>query len=116
VRRVLRPGFPFIFAITHPCFNTSRARWTTWEGRPAREVSAYFEERIWQSDNPDGVRGKVGEHHRMLSTYLNALLSAGFSLERLAEPLSTGERAQTIPGTREIPTILAVRASITLGG
>ncbi|HAL49192.1 MAG TPA: class I SAM-dependent methyltransferase, partial [Dehalococcoidia bacterium] len=46
----------------------------------------YFAEGFWRSENPDGVRGKVGAHHRTLSTYLNGLVEAGLSLERLVEP------------------------------
>jgi hypothetical protein len=36
--------------------------------------------------NPDGVRIRVGSSHRTLSTYLNALIDAGFSLELAVEP------------------------------
>jgi hypothetical protein len=32
------------------------------------------------------VRIRVGASHRTLSTYLNALIDAGFSLERVVEP------------------------------
>jgi hypothetical protein len=32
------------------------------------------------------VRIRVGSSHRTLSTYLNALIDAGFSLERVVEP------------------------------
>ena len=108
VHRLLKPGGWFVFAITHPCFQTSRSRWTTWDdGAPAREVSAYFTEGFWQSDNPSGVRGRVGEHHRTLSTYLNTLLAAGLRIERLTEPQASGANE---PGNREVPTLLLVRA------
>jgi hypothetical protein len=42
-------------------------------------VSEYLTERFWRSSSPDGVR-RVGNHHRTLSTYLNALGQAGFVL------------------------------------
>jgi len=108
VHRLLRPDGWFVFAITHPCYQTSRSRWTTWDdGSPAREVSAYFAEGYWQSDNRSGVRGKVGEHHRTLSTYLNTLIAASLRLERIAEPQTMGESE---PGNHEVPTLLLVRA------
>jgi 2-polyprenyl-3-methyl-5-hydroxy-6-metoxy-1,4-benzoquinol methylase len=110
VHRLLKPGGWFVFAITHPCFQTSRSRWTTLDdGSPAREVSAYFAEGFWQSDNPSGVRGQVGEHHRTLGAYLNTLLAAGLALERIAEPQATGEAATHEPGNREVPSLLLVR-------
>ena len=34
-----------------------------------------------------GVRGHVGSYHRMLSTYVNDLIAAGFRLDRIEEPV-----------------------------
>jgi hypothetical protein len=85
VRRILKPGGWLVFAITHPCFETPHAQWTPLpdpEHATARIVTGYFDERQWFSSNPDGVRSRVGDHHRMLSTYLNTLSAAGFALER----------------------------------
>jgi len=110
-RRILKPGGWFVFAITHPCFQTPHSYWlTTDDGSVKRVVDGYFAEKIWTSSNPHGVRGRVGEHHRMLSTYLNTLASANFALERMLEPLATGERVRQQPGNREVPSQLLVRA------
>jgi len=110
-RRILRPGGWFVFAITHPCFQTPHAHWLTMDdGSVKRVVDGYFDERVWTSSNPHGVRGLVGEHHRMLSTYLNTLASAGFALERMLEPLASGERARQEPGNQGVPSLLLVRA------
>ena len=79
VRRTINPDGWFVFSITHPCFQTPVSRWIiTEEGTTAREVGEYFVEGYWRSDNVHGVRGKVGAHHRTLSTYLNSLSEAGF--------------------------------------
>ncbi|MEO7003603.1 MAG: class I SAM-dependent methyltransferase [Ktedonobacterales bacterium] len=108
VYRLLKPGGWFVFAITHPCYQTSRSRWTTWnDGSPAREVSAYFTEGYWQSENTSGVRGQVGEYHRTLGAYLNTLIAAGLRIERISEPQAMGDNE---PGNREVPTLLLVRA------
>lgn len=111
-RRILKPGGWLIFAITHPCFELPQARWiTTDNGQIARAVRGYFQEGNWKSDG-GGIRSRVGAHHRMLSTYLNALVTANFALERMLEPMATGERAEQVPGNREVPSLLLIRARL----
>jgi ubiquinone/menaquinone biosynthesis C-methylase UbiE len=91
VRRVLKPGGWFVFAVTHPCFQSPPA-------------GGYSGERFWRSDNPNGVRGKVGAIHRPLSAYLNALARAGLYPVRCEEPLEAG---------RDVPAILMLRCEKT---
>jgi ubiquinone/menaquinone biosynthesis C-methylase UbiE len=111
IRRVLREDGWLIITITHPCFEVSRGRWTTRsDGTAVREVTGYFDEGYWRSDNPHGVRGQVGAYHRTLSTYLNALVDAAFRLERILEPKAMGKRAEQVPGNREVPSIMLIRA------
>lgn len=110
VSRVLRPAGWFVATITHPCFQTPDSDWVSGpHGRVGRRVHGYFVERFWRSNNPDSVRGRVGEHHRMLSTYVNTFAEAGFVLERLHEPEATGQRAEQEPGNRQVPSILTMR-------
>lgn len=111
VRRILRPGGWFVFAITHPCFQTPRARWARMEdGAITRQVGDYFNERFWYAENSSGVRGQVGEYHRTLSTYLNTLIAAGLRLDRLEEPAATGPTADREPENASVPSLLLVRA------
>ncbi len=77
-----------------------------------RIVTGYFAEREWFSSNPDGVRSRVADHHRMLSTYLNQLAAAGFVLERTLEPGPSARQAERVPGNREVPTLLLIRAQV----
>ena len=73
IRRVLRDDGWFVFVIGHPCFLAPDAELTErTDGRAAVALTGYFDERFWRSSNPNGVRC-AGNHHRMLSTYLNAL-------------------------------------------
>ncbi len=117
VRRILAPGGWFVFAIPHPCFDTPHAEWTDLPD-PAhpvgRIVTGYLDERLWLSSRryggAPGVRGRVAEQHRMLSTYLNVLSASGFILERTVEPGPSARQAEQVPGNREIPTLLLVRA------
>ena len=116
VRRILKPGGWFAFAISHPCFETPHAQWVPLpdsEHALGRTVTGYFEERAWISSNPDGVRSRVADHHRMLSTYLNQLCDAGFVLERTLEPGPSARQAELVPGNREVPTLLLIRAHLS---
>jgi ubiquinone/menaquinone biosynthesis C-methylase UbiE len=111
VRRVLVPGGWFAFCITHPCFQTPNSRWLDRDNNgTSREVWGYFDEEFWVSDNPLGVRSRVGAHHRTLSTYANTLVEAGFALQHISEPQATGHVASRIPGYEQVPAILLMKA------
>jgi ubiquinone/menaquinone biosynthesis C-methylase UbiE len=110
VHRVLKPNGWFVATITHPCFQMPGARWIEKDNqRVVREVTGYFEEGYWESGNPDSVRAQIGEHHRTLSTYVNTFAVAGMVLQRLDEPVACGDRAASVPGNLEIPSILSMR-------
>ena len=72
-------------------------------------MSAYFTEGYWRSDARLGPPGKVGAYHRMLSTYVNALVAVGLTIEQMAEPRLTGPAAERRPVWAEVPGALAVR-------
>lgn len=80
---VLRPDGQFLVSFVNPCFPGNDAGLSSW---PPDE--GYAAEGFWTSPNhnPNGARIRVGSNHRMLSTYLNTLTDAGFSLERFFEP------------------------------
>jgi hypothetical protein len=83
VAGTVRPGGWFVASFVHPCFPGNEAGLSSWP--PDR---SYFTEGWWTSTahNPVGVRIRVGSSHRTLSSYLNALVDAGFSLEHVVEP------------------------------
>jgi 2-polyprenyl-3-methyl-5-hydroxy-6-metoxy-1,4-benzoquinol methylase len=87
---VLQPGGWFSFSLLHPCFPGLRTevseQLSSWA--PDRGYAAEG----WWTTHGDGVRGRVGANHRMLSTYLNAALLAGFELEEFGEPAGTVPR------------------------
>jgi ubiquinone/menaquinone biosynthesis C-methylase UbiE len=109
VVRTLRPGGWFSFVIGHPCFLMPDAHPTTTpDGHPALAVRGYFEERFWRSPNPQGVR-RAGNHHRTLTTYLNALFRAGLTVEQVDEPMAMGLLATQRPLYLEVPIFFAAR-------
>jgi ubiquinone/menaquinone biosynthesis C-methylase UbiE len=110
VRRVLKAGGWFVLNITHPCFQSPGAQWLEApDGTVSREIHVYFQEGFWRSDNSQGLRNKVGAHHRMLSTYLNAFVAAGFVMARMLEPKAEGIVATQVPGYAVVPAFLMVK-------
>lgn len=109
IARVLRPGGWFVFSILHPCYHTRPSgEITADDGTVFRTVSDYFTEGFWRSDLRPGPPGRVGAHHRTLSTYVNTLTEAGLPVERISEPRLAGTRTQR-PIWNEVPAVLVAR-------
>jgi SAM-dependent methyltransferase len=88
VTAVLRPGGWFTWSMLHPCNPGA------WEGSPDAASSwppdKDYATEGWWTTGADGVRGNVGANHRMLATYLNALLQRGFTFDEFAETAAPG--------------------------
>jgi hypothetical protein len=112
VHRTLRPGGWFVFVIGHPCFLAPDATPVTRpDGSQAVQVSGYFDERFWRSTNPNGVR-RAGNHHRTLSTYLNALTQAGFLIDQVDEPRANALLEQQQPLYTEAPIFFSAQVRV----
>ena len=100
--RVLRPDGPFVFSILHPCFpgmgSLVAADWPPDGG--------YYHEGWWRTDaEHSDLRRRVGSNHRMVSTYLNALVQHGLVLEQVAEPAPAWDFPDVVP----VPMFLVAR-------
>jgi ubiquinone/menaquinone biosynthesis C-methylase UbiE len=115
VRRVLRGGGLFVFSVLHPALegapfqlpDAPRFLYDDTDTPIAYIVARYATEGFWRSGGT-GVRGRVGSHHRTVSTYINDLLRTGFVIEQAREPV--------VPGTglaAEVPQtmVFAARAA-----
>ena len=114
VARVLKAGGSFVFVIGHPCFLAPEAQTVVGpQGQPARLIGQYLTERFWRSSNPEGVR-RVGNYHRTLSTYLNALGRAGLALDTSDESPAGKALADENPVYVRLPMFFACRAVRTV--
>jgi SAM-dependent methyltransferase len=123
-RRVLRRGGVFQFSILHPCFTTQRKTIRD-ENRRAigAQIGGYFErtdgdiERWTFGNAPAELKAKyalfeVPRFHRTLSEWINMLVEAGLSIERLEEPRPDAEAIARWPNLHDefvIPLFLQVR-------
>ena len=123
--RVVRPGGFFQFSICHPCSDTPHRRHIRdAEGRDvAIEIGRYFDDEsieiaewTFSAAPPEARAGldpfRLPRIHRTLSRWLNAIVDAGFRLERFGEPVADGETAQKWPGvadTQVVPYFLHIR-------
>jgi SAM-dependent methyltransferase len=100
VARVLRPGAPFVYLGSHPCFVGPHSRFVAAEGVPELHPGYRRTERYADGPgiSPHGLRAKVGATHMPLGPFLEAFLDAGFALERFEEP-----------SEREYPHVVAAR-------
>jgi SAM-dependent methyltransferase len=73
----------FSFSVFHPCYPGGPEGSSS--GLPSWPPEGGYACEGWWSTAGEGIRGRVGANHRMLSTYLNALQRAGLALEEVAE-------------------------------
>lgn len=111
IDRVLRAGGWFVFVIGHPCFLAPGATTVPGaDGSPGRLVQRYFDEGFWRSANPDGIRGRAGNYHRTLATYLNTLADCGFCIDAAEEPQPSPLLSKQQTVYDKVPIFFAARA------
>jgi 2-polyprenyl-3-methyl-5-hydroxy-6-metoxy-1,4-benzoquinol methylase len=122
VRRLLAPGGRFIFALAHPCFNSSHIRLCAEEEDRAGELVTTYAVKVTRYLEPSvtrglGMLGQPEPHyyfHRPLSVLFGVCFGAGFALDGLEEPAFDApvdpQRALSWQNFAGIPPVLVVRA------
>jgi len=104
--RVLKPGGNLFFSITHPCFFTpGYKRCQDEQGKWKMVVGNYFKEEPYpysfnftkKNDRSDLLQFNTLKHHRTISTYINELITAGFTLKKIKEPKPSKELCKKFP-------------------
>jgi ubiquinone/menaquinone biosynthesis C-methylase UbiE len=116
--RVLRPGGFLQFSICHPCFDTPHRRnLRDAAGRTyAIEVGDYFRnlegevtEWLFSAAPAEATAGlpkfRTPRFTRTLSQWMNALIDAGFRLERLAEPRPSDATVRECPAVQDAQVV-----------
>ena len=100
VARVLRPAGRFVYLGVHPCFVGPHA---FVHDRDVPELHPGYRDTSYRTEAPgiwdEGLRAKVGAAHLPLGLFVQALLDAPLTLERLEEPVG-----------RDYPHVVALQA------
>jgi SAM-dependent methyltransferase len=103
----LRPGGRFVASLLHPCFPGAGDVSGAWP--PTRR---YYDEGWWLAGGAlSSLRRQVGTNHRMLSTYVNALLRHDLRIDHLAEPPPPQQWSGPRAEAARYPVFLAVRCA-----
>lgn len=113
VYQTLKPGGTFVFSVEHPVFTAKGPQaWVKDEAGNKLHwpVDDYFLE---GKRNTFFLGEPVVKYHKTLTTYLNSLLKAGFTIEEIVEPEPDKEMLDTVEGMRDElrrPMMLIVKA------
>ena len=125
--RVVRPGGFVQFSITHPGQSTSPREWVRDDdGRKVMLATGdYFHEGpVTETWTFGSASAEMRERHdpftitwtrRTLSSWMNMVVDAGLTVERVAEPLASpdvAERHPEVADTRIAPYFLIIRARV----
>ncbi len=94
--RLLKPNRTFIFSILHPCFVTPNSGWMRHEQLDQQywKVQRYFYEGEYHQLDADPP---IVLYHRTLTSYVQAIRQAGFTIETIVEPKPSQDMLKKYP-------------------
>ncbi|WP_334330443.1 class I SAM-dependent methyltransferase [Companilactobacillus sp. HBUAS59699] len=113
INKYLKPAGTFIFSVEHPIFTAQGSEeWNYNDDGQIKDfpVDNYFYEGKRESDF---LGEKVVKYHKTLTTYLDGLLTNGFRIDRVVEPMPP-KNMMDIPGMKDEmrrPMMLIVSAT-----
>lgn len=101
--RLLKPNSTLIFSILHPCFVTPNSGWIRNERLDQQywKVQRYFYEGVYDQRLPLDSDEKIVFYHRTLTSYMKAIIQAGFTIEDVIEPMPSKEMLRKYPQFEE---------------
>lgn len=112
VFRALKSGGHFVFSVEHPVFTAEGSQEWQYDAEGKIQyfpVDRYFDE---GQRTTNFLGESVTKYHRTLTTYLDDLLTSGFLIERIVEPMPS-EAMLSLPGMQDElrrPMMLIIRA------
>ena len=112
VQRCLNIGVFFIFSVEHPIFTAQGSQDWYYDQQGTIQhfpVDHYFIEGKRQANF---LGAEITKYHKTLTTYLDGLLTNGFTIERIVEPMPP-ENMLNLPGMQDElrrPMMLIIRA------
>ena len=101
VNQCLASGGSFIFSVEHPVFTASGKQDWNYDDKGNRDhwpVDSYFTE---GKRNTVFLGQQVTKYHKTLTTYVNALLQNGFTIQGIVEPKPAEALLETVPGMQD---------------
>jgi SAM-dependent methyltransferase len=97
----LKPGGSFVFSVEHPVFTSRNEQDWYYDDKGNRlhwAVDHYQQEGLRETSF---LTENVIKYHRTLSTYINDLISAGFNIRAVKEPIPSEEMLKSIPEMKD---------------
>jgi ubiquinone/menaquinone biosynthesis C-methylase UbiE len=111
VARLLAPGGRFVFSILHPCFGGDEQASGAWP-----TAGTYYDEGWWRAIGAlSTLRREVGANHRMVSTYVNAMVGHGLTIDAMVEPRPEASWTVERPDAATQPVYLVARCRPSSG-
>lgn len=100
IHQALKPGGVFVFSVEHPVFTAYGNQ--DWCYGPDGEILHFPVDNYYYEGKRQAIflGEPVTKYHRTLTTYLNGLLRAGFTLRQVVEPQPPEEMLE-IPGMKD---------------